>query len=368
MKTNLISIIEHTPTFKGMKALKEKRVLTFDIESLIINGSHIPHIITIHTGQDPTFIFKINKKSLIKGNYNQEVNRLFKRVFKFLIKYSAPSSRHSVPKGRGVQRVGASSLSSGTALTIYVHNLGGYDGTFIVRELLKLDFIETNKLNILLDKHNKFIVIQYENIKFLDSCRLSGGQSLKDICKIWKVETPKLVSNNLWFTKDILLNENAEEYDKLLDYAKVDSESLYQCIYKATKYYYETFNVNFLDKVSTRAAAHSMSYAIWLKTVTILKEGGNSLDKSYDDFCRQGYYGGYTNFFKLAGQNLNHYDVNSLYPYAMLNERLCPPYQVDLDNSFSKKDNKPLLEDFFGFLRVKIINNTKYELRQLPPS
>ena len=66
MKTNLISIIEHTPTFKGMKALKEKRVLTFDIESLIINGSHIPHIITIHTGQDPTFIFKINKELIHK--------------------------------------------------------------------------------------------------------------------------------------------------------------------------------------------------------------------------------------------------------------------------------------------------------------
>ena len=52
----------------------------------------------------------------------------------------------------------------------------------------------------------------------------------------------------------------------------------------------------------------------------------------------------------------------------MLIERLCPPHKIDLDNSFSPYDNKPALEDFFGFVKAKITNNTKYELRQLPPS
>ena len=38
--------------------------------------------------------------------------------------------------------------------------------------------------------------------------------------------------------------------------------------------------------MSTRAAAHSISYAIWLKTI---KKGGQShpLDKSYDDFLER---------------------------------------------------------------------------------
>ena len=34
---------------------------------------------------------------------------------------------------------------------------------------------------------------------------------------------------------------------------------------------------------------------------------------------RRGYYGGATDYYHLQGENLYYYDVNSLYPYAMLN-------------------------------------------------
>ena len=38
-----------------------------------------------------------------------------------------------------------------------------------------------------------------------------------------------------------------------------------------------------------------------------------------DNFIRCGYYGGVTDYYKAYGENLYYYDVNSLYPFAMLN-------------------------------------------------
>ena len=101
-----------------------------------MNGTHIPHIITISNGLDPTFTFTGNKKSLFHGNYKQEVQRLFTRTIKFLVKY-----------GEGHKKV-----------NIYVHNLGSYDGTFICRELLNSLDIDILKIKILLDNHHKFIM------------------------------------------------------------------------------------------------------------------------------------------------------------------------------------------------------------------
>ena len=38
-----------------------------------------------------------------------------------------------------------------------------------------------------------------------------------------------------------------------------------------------------------------------------------------DRFIRGSYYGGAVDYYKAYGENLHYYDVNSLYPYAMLN-------------------------------------------------
>ena len=223
---------------------------------------------------------------------------------------------------------------------------------FICRELLNSLDIDILKIKILLDNHHKFISIEYQNLRFLDSCRLSGGQSLKNICKIWKVDSPKLESKELWFQKEILLEENKEEYLKLLRYAQIDSLSLYQFIYKATLHYRTLFDIDFLSKVSTA----SLNYKIWSQTIG-LKGRNIALPLITDKFTRAGDYGGYTNYFKFAGQNLHHYDVNSLYPYAMLNEM-----PVEIIDEFSLEDKKPKLETFFGFAYAKITNPTNLEL------
>ena len=78
-----------------------------------------------------------------------------------------------------------------------------------------------------------------------------------------------------------------------------------------------------------------------------LKKDIPILTKSCDSFVRRGYYGGATDYYHLQGENLYYYDVNSLYPYAMLNPM--PLKIIKFHHDLSNVD----LNNFFGFCLVK---------------
>lgn len=44
------------------------------------------------------------------------------------------------------------------------------------------------------------------------------------------------------------------------------------------------------------------------------------LNNALDSFIRRSYFGGATDYYKKYVTNAKYYDVNSLYPYAMLND------------------------------------------------
>jgi len=47
-----------------------------------------------------------------------------------------------------------------------------------------------------------------------------------------------------------------------------------------------------------------------------------------DSFIRKGYYGGGTDVYEGYAQLVYYYDVNSLYPYAMLNPPMGRPIKL----------------------------------------
>jgi len=72
-----------------------------------------------------------------------------------------------------------------------------------------------------------------------------------------------------------------------------------------------------------------------------------------EDYIRKSYYGGVTEVYKPIGQNLYYYDVNSLYPFALLNPL------PGLNCGYGKfKDNN--LNVLFGFFICKITTNKQY--------
>jgi hypothetical protein len=71
------------------------------------------------------------------------------------------------------------------------------------------------------------------------------------------------------------------------------------------------------------------------------------------------YIGGSTDYYFHYGENLKHYDVNSLYPKAM-----CNPMPIKF---LSESDgNSVKLEDIFGFAEARITTPNDIEIPLLP--
>lgn len=91
-----------------------------------------------------------------------------------------------------------------------------------------------------------------------------------------------------------------------------------------------------------------------------LNENIPIFNKPTDSFIRDSYFGGATDYYQLYGENLYHYDVNSLYPHAMLN-----PMPFEIIKYYSNMKGLDLIKnDLFGFfeVEVKAPDNIKYPI------
>lgn len=66
---------------------------------------------------------------------------------------------------------------------------------------------------------------------------------------------------------------------------------------------------------------------------------------------RESYYGGATDVYSVLAKLLYYLDVNSLYPFAMLNDMPLIPKDVIKDEVRLKLVN---LDDIFGFVKVRV--------------
>ena len=72
------------------------------------------------------------------------------------------------------------------------------------------------------------------------------------------------------------------------------------------------------------------------------------LFRNIDSKIRPSYFGRSSDFFYFHGENLKYYDVNSLYPYAMLLDM--PVKYLATITGYSLKNLK--LDDVFGFVEA----------------
>jgi hypothetical protein len=76
--------------------------------------------------------------------------------------------------------------------------------------------------------------------------------------------------------------------------------------------------------------------------------------QTIETYIRNTYIGGIVQVYKPYGENLYHYDINSSYPHAMLNDMPCgEPIKLTSEELLKLNDTKNL-KDFFGFVTVKI--------------
>jgi hypothetical protein len=310
---------------KFIKPLKFKdsfknNFITSDIETISIdNGIQVPIVITACIGFNDLYKFVIDR-DLLMVNRDEAIENLFNEYFNFLINCDIK--------------------------TVFIHNLGSFDGYFIYKYLILYSYskgLKPNDVNSLINDDKEFISINLNTeqglITFKDSYRIFPV-SLNKLCDVFhvpgKISKYKKEYNQL----DILYNTKL--FHEFLEYALQDSKALFDALVSARSIYRDKYKVDICSILSTSTLSLKIYRQHFLKTYIPILTGVE------DGFIRSAYYGGATDIYKAYGKNLYYYDVNSLYPHAMMKPM---PHKVSY---FIKDMSSIKLEDFFGFCEAKI--------------
>ena len=142
---------------------------------------------------------------------------------------------------------------SSYSLTIYVHNLGGFDGIFIFKYLASISN-DPSMVDTIIDGSNKFITISYNGIVFKDSYRVFPV-SLQELCGIFnvtgKTNCYKEEYNKIFTSGDV----SRELLDEFITYGMQDSIALYNALVKAQELYHSKYQVDITTIVSLPSLA-----------------------------------------------------------------------------------------------------------------
>ena len=230
MSTNCI-----TPTTK--KDLRKKLFYTMDIETISMdNGVQIPVMLTL-AGRNIEKYFLADHQ-LLQHNPDAAVAKLWGEFYEYLANISHECG----------------------SFTIYIHNLGGFDGIFIYKYLASV----SNDVDAIIDSSNKFITISGSiftngsihgkvNLEFKDSYRVFPV-SLQDLCGIFntqgKTNAYKDEYNKITlFNNELLLQE-------FISYGLQDSISLYNALIKAQELYHSKYQVDITSSIHELVCQH----------------------------------------------------------------------------------------------------------------
>jgi len=332
----------HTSSLLNYKAVKPltikplninpsipSKFTTLDIETIKFNDIQVPILITLHNNLIKKHF--LVDKILFKNNPNLAINKLWKDLFDFF-----KDNAHIIDYQ-----------------TIFIHNLGYFDGFFLYKYLSSF---YPQSVKTLIDDLNRFIIIEWKidkiKIKFLDSFRILPA-SLNELADKFDVKGKLHPYKNEFNTIDILNNDNLLQ--SFLDYAIQDSNTLFDVLIKAQLYYLDNLSVD----ITSILSLPSLSFKIFRSK--FLNVNIPTLKSSQDTFIRKGYFGGATDYYKAYIKKGKQYDVNSLYPDSMLKQSM--PFKII--NVYSNMDNI-ILNDFFGFALAKLTCPKTMERPMLP--
>jgi len=265
--------------------------------------------------------------------------------------------------------------------TIYFHNLSNFDGIFLLKILYKkyktkILFKDEKSISInISDKkdNNKKIKKNTFNLNFKDSLLLLP-MSLEKLIEDFSIETKKLpfpywfvTKNNINYKGEIPNYNyyykyfNLENYNNYLrlfknfnkdnpwnlieetkKYIFNDVKSLYEIIEIFNKEIYNLESYNITDVISIS----SLALNIFLTNYYNKNKTPIHIPRlaQYNEI-KTAYFGGRVEIYKPYGEDLYIYDVNSLYPFVMLN---------DMPIGDMTKSSDTNLYNYFGFCYVTV--------------
>ena len=219
-------------------------------------------------------------------------------------------------------------------IIVYMHNLGSFDGVILLNALKQSIFLD--KMNLVI-RNNSFYQIKIgNNIKIRDSYKLIP-KSLDEI-SLNLIGKGKIKVN---FTDTQFANNKS----LILRYCLNDSKLLFTILCKLNKTMISLYSTSITESMTMS----SLTFKIFRKffcTNNLIANSNKFKDNIYDLICKS-YRGGITEVYIPYGEKLNYYDINSSYPYAMLNNM---PTGLPTEVKGSDID----LDVFFGFLKIII--------------
>jgi len=257
---------------------------------------------------------------------------------------------------------------------VYIHNLSRFDGVFLLRLLAD---IKDTKLDVL-QREDKMIALTLNfgnkcQITFHDSILLLPS-SLDKLSKAFNIDNKKILFPIYWllnnpdfnvsyksfvpnikYFKDININdynnyilERSNIWDlktELLNYNMIDCIALYEILIKFNELIFERFSLNAFNYPTLPSLAFAIYRAHFINDYKIPKIGGKILHD-----IRKSYTGGATEMYIPYGENLYHYDINSLYPTSMFR------FDMPIGNIKQFTGNiLDIMDNPFGFFKCKII-------------
>ncbi len=224
---------------------------------------------------------------------------------------------------------------------VYFHNLGKFDGFFLINCLSllpDLNFSIITRDNVLYEIK---IISDDIEIKFRDSYLLFPI-SLENLGKLFG-------ENKIKFTE---ISASFENYvnpgfrNSLLEYCKKDVEILKKSVLWYRDYILKQHNIDLYDSLTLASLAFKIFRTHYYSNAVICQS-----HSFMDNFIRQSYRGGVVDVYRPVLNEGYLYDINSLYPYIMsISDMPIGPGVYKNIESTEVFD----INNFFGFISVKV--------------
>lgn len=331
----------HMPVIsKKEKVQQKKPFVVADIETVLLEGVHVPYAVgfmTVNPYEDirdqsyKVELYFSEDLLILSPSFHERSHYMFNSFLERLV---------VVRQTLGIKHV-------------YFHNLSRFDGILMLKHLVQN---ERYDFKTLVRNHRVYEISVYrrnptgknsKDNKLLFRLRDSITLLPSSLSSLAKTLCPELG------VKGVIPHEDINEVylkghrDQLMEYLKQDIRLLGGIMVKAQDIYWTNYQVDILDCLTLSSLAmriyrtcyyDSENWPIHLPS------------RNEDSFIRRGYYGGHADVYIPYGENLWYYDVNSLYPYIMRTKSMpggVPVWHGNLEGAD--------ISNLFGFIEVYVV-------------
>lgn len=319
-----------------LNSIKESRpFIVADIETVMLDGVQVPYAagyLSVNPGDDlitlPTYSIKTFFSEDHISVYSDFRNRSESMFYQFCSNMESCVNK-----------------SGGKVRTIYFHNLGHFDGFFLLKYYVAKG--DRYKIQPLIRNNKVYELKVYLDGKLLMRFRDSYILLPSSLSSLGKTLCPELGDKGSIPHNDLGVSDLEHMRSDLLDYLRQDIRLLGGVMLKTQHINWNKYQIDVEDVMTVSALSLKIFRKMYFDEEAFEI---NITNRNQDTFIRRAYYGGHVDVYKPYGNNLFYYDVNSLYPFIMKTYPM-PSGPPVWQNKLAGLD----LENLYGFIEAYVV-------------